>query len=164
MLDGGSGDDALVGDDPTMGTVSADVIRGGTGRDLVDYMNYTKAVVVDLDGAQRDDGQAGEHDTVGADVEGLIGGSGSDRLTGNASANEIDGWAGDDVIRGGEGDDTLSGGDDRDSLYGEAGDDDVNGGEGYQYDTPDRLDGGTNGTTGDRCDPTTTDTVVDCER
>ncbi|MGE6955110.1 hypothetical protein ACQKF3_12775, partial [Staphylococcus capitis] len=154
----------LEGDDFRLGPVSADIIRGGPGRDRVDYMNYTTAVMVDLDGARGDDGQAGEHDTVGADVEDIIGGSGNDRLTGNAATNDIWGWAGNDVIRGGAGNDTLSGGDGRDSIYGEDGDDDLSGADDYHYRTPDRLDGGPNGPAGDRCQPDTSDIAVDCER
>ena len=43
-------------------------------------------------------------------IEGIIGGSGSDNLTGNGIANLLDGGAGADVINGGDGADTLLGG------------------------------------------------------
>ncbi|MBB2940952.1 Ca2+-binding RTX toxin-like protein [Actinoplanes lutulentus] len=166
VLDGGAGNDQLIGDDPNAG-VWPDVIRGGAGRDRVAYGNYTKPLTVDLDGAQRDDGQAGERDTLGADLEDIVGGAGNDRLTGNASANNIRGDLGNDVIRGGAGNDVLDGEDGRDSLYGDAGDDQLSGLDtGPDFpDTADRLDGGVNGTaTGDLCDGWANDTFTACER
>jgi len=165
VLNGGAGNDDLIGDNATMGKVSADVIRGGTGRDRVFYDSYTKAVTVDLDGAKGDDGQAGEKDTVGADVEDIWSGTGNDRLTGNASANEIQGGAGNDIIRGGAGNDSLNGDDGRDSLSGEAGDDALSGNEGYLYNVADTLDGGPNATAaGDSCWLEPVDRAVNCER
>lgn len=162
-LEGGAGNDYLSGDDPRgSGTVSADVLLGGTGVDDVDYESYSKPVTVDLDGAARDDGQAGEHDTVGADVEDVVGGSGADHLTGNAAANGISGGNGNDVIHGLGGNDTLDGQAGRDTVYGDAGDDLI-----FGQDSPaaaDHLDGGANATTGDECQPGTGDTVVNCER
>lgn len=123
-IEGGAGNDELYGDEGSS-TAAADVLLGGSGRDLVVYYGYTKPVTVDLDGASRDDGIAGEHDTVGADVEGIYGGSGNDRLTGNAAANEIHGWDGADVILGGGGADRLLGWNGANQVYGEAGDDDI---------------------------------------
>ncbi|GAA0439989.1 hypothetical protein Aca07nite_48210 [Actinoplanes capillaceus] len=159
-LDGGSGNDSLRGDDPGLGRVSADVLRGGPGRDAVVYVTYRNAVTVDLDGSARDDGQAGEHDTVGADVEDVYSGDGNDRLTGNASANRFDAGMGDDVLRGGAGNDVLIGLDGRDSIYGEAGDDEIG-----DFDMDgDLLDGGVHATLGDRCVVSGPDTTVDCER
>ncbi|MFF5294442.1 calcium-binding protein [Paractinoplanes globisporus] len=163
-LEGGAGDDYLAGDNlsGSSGTVSADVILGGPGRDDVDYSSYSKAVTVDLDGAAGDDGQAGEHDTVGADVEDLAGGSGADHLTGNAAANGINGGNGNDVVHGLGGNDTLDGNEGRDTVYGDEGDDLILG-----WDTPqvaDRLDGGPNAAAGDECQPGTADAVVNCER
>ncbi|KUL34619.1 calcium-binding protein [Actinoplanes awajinensis] len=171
-LDGGPGQDRLEGgagnDDlyPDYGSheAYADVVLGGSGRDLVSYLAYTVPVTVDLDGASRDDGIAGEHDTVGADVEDVAGGSANDRITGNASANRIRGFDGADVIRGGAGNDFLSGDDGADQLYGDAGDDFLNTGGGLDTGA-DRLDGGANATgTGDDCWPQDAlDTTVNCE-
>ncbi|MBW6438253.1 calcium-binding protein [Actinoplanes hulinensis] len=159
-LDGGSGNDSLRGDDPGLGRVAADVLRGGPGRDSAVYATYLNTVTVDLDGSARDDGQAGEHDTVGADVEDIYSGYGNDRLTGNASANRFDGGMGDDVLRGGAGDDLLIGLDGRDSIYGEAGDDEI----GDLDVDGDLLDGGAHATLGDRCVVSGPDTTVGCER
>ncbi|GGQ67838.1 calcium-binding protein [Couchioplanes azureus] len=121
-IEGGAGNDQLYGD-PDDRKVYADVLLGGTGRDLVDYQGYRKPLAVSLNGVSRDDGVAGEHDTVGADVELLNGGSGNDRLAGNAAANEISGLDGNDAILGAGGNDDLRGDDGDNKLYGEDGDD-----------------------------------------
>ncbi|WP_317620621.1 calcium-binding protein [Actinoplanes sp. KI2] len=161
-LEGGAGDDYLSGDDPReSSTVWADVMLGGPGRDGVDYEFYSKPVTVDLDGATGDDGQAGEHDTVGADVEQLVGGSGADHLTGNAAANGINGGNGNDVIHGLGGNDTLSGDEGRDTVYGDDGDDLIFGQD--EVEVADHLDGGANATAGDECQPGTADTTINCE-
>ena len=159
-LDGGIGNDALVGDDT--GTVYADVLLGGPGDDAVSYFDRTAGVTVDADGASGDDGQAGEHDSVGADVETIIGGRGNDRLTGNNADGQLQGYAGDDVLHGGGGNDLVEGGEGRDHLYGDAGDDMLFGWE--EKPAADILDGGTNGATGDECYLYTPDTVINCER
>ncbi|BCJ43437.1 hypothetical protein GCM10010168_42530 [Actinoplanes ianthinogenes] len=159
LLDGGYGDDQLRGDDPAQGAVAADFLYGGPGRDLVSYIQYRKAVTVNLDG-RSGDGQAGERDTVGADVEDLEGGSGNDLLTGNAANNFLRGWSGDDVLRGGAGNDVLEDGLGRDSLYGEDGDDDLRGLDNLGTPSPDRIDGGANT---DFCLYTPVDTLISCE-
>ena len=94
---------------------------------------------ISLDG-RADDGESGERDDVGADVEQVIGGANGDTLTGSPAANVLDGRAGDDTIDGRAGDDQLIGGDNtpgNDSLTGGDGRDDVRGGPG-----DDALDGG----------------------
>lgn len=100
-LDGGAGDDRL------SGRLGADTIRGGDGRDLVDYSERAAPVLVDLDGLERDDGEADEFDTVGVDVEDILGGTGGDTLVGNASDNFLEGGAGGDTMDGGAGVDRL---------------------------------------------------------
>ncbi|MEV6600366.1 calcium-binding protein [Actinoplanes sp. NPDC051346] len=154
-IEGGAGDDQLYGD-PDDRKVSADVLLGGTGRDMVGYQGYRKPLAISLNGVSRDDGVAGEHDTVGADVELLDGGSGNDRLVGNAAANEISGWDGNDTILGGGGNDDLRGGDGDNKLYGEAGDDLL-----FVYHGVGFLDGGENN---DVCNGRReTVTLVSCE-
>jgi serralysin len=178
-IDGGHDDDILIGDDESQGDtvkggIAADVLLGGPGVDRVDYSNHLKPVTVDLDGASGDDGQAGEHDSVGRDVENLTGGMANDRLTGNASANQIFGFTGSDTIRGGAGNDLLygmleykvdfgAGKDGRDTLYGEAGDDRLFGVDDTR-EVADRLDAGANTAAGDDCQPSRKDTTVNCER
>jgi Ca2+-binding RTX toxin-like protein len=61
-------------------------------------------------------------------VENLAGGDGSDILSGNASANELFGFSGNDVLNCGWGDDYLSGSDGDDKLDGGVGADIMNGG------------------------------------
>ncbi|GAA2693595.1 calcium-binding protein [Actinoplanes palleronii] len=171
LVDGGSGNDFLNGEDETvaMGSpIGADIFRGGAGQDTVSYWDHRRAVTVDLDGKSRDDGQPGEHDTVGADIENIRGSAGNDTLTGNAGANEIFGDEGDDTIRGGAGDDELSGYYGRDKLFGEAGDDTL---DAIEPRTPaenqqaDQADGGDNATSnGDLCKISAVDVVTTCER
>ena len=119
-----AGNDRLLGnggDDHLDGGTGTDVQLGGSGADTIDY-SFRSAVRVDLQG-DADDGPAGERDTVGADVEHILGGRGNDTLTGNGLANFINGNGGDDTIRGGGGNDTLVGGLGRDRLFGESGND-----------------------------------------
>jgi hypothetical protein len=123
-LRGGEGDDTLVGgpgDDLLDGGPGADVLRGGDGLDIVDYFVRTAGVTVDLDGGSRDDGEAGEGDSAGSDVEGILGGDGADILTGNAGSGAIFGGEGDDRIADPGGADLIeaAGGDDQvDSVDG----------------------------------------------
>ncbi|MFI5936283.1 calcium-binding protein [Actinoplanes sp. NPDC051494] len=151
---GGAGNDQLSGDNNDR-KVAADVLLGGAGVDVVDYSAYTKMLTVDLDGANRDDGIAGEHDSLGSDIENLVGGSANDRLTGNKAANEIDGLAGDDIIRGGAGNDKINGWDGRNKLYGEAGNDTLRIAYGISL-----LDGGPNS---DVCVAKAEDNLISCE-
>lgn len=125
---GGSGNDRMTGgageDSFSEGRrrSGADTISGGANPlfnadrsisdgDRVGYGRRRRGVVADLAG-DRDDGARGERDRIGADVESLLGSSrGSDRLTGNAARNHIDGLGGRrNVIEGGAGIDTLRGG------------------------------------------------------
>jgi Ca2+-binding RTX toxin-like protein len=167
LLEGGTGNDFLGGDDTELETsnpIGRDVIRGGPGTDYVSYNGHSKPVTVNLDGLAND-GQAGENDLVGADVENINGSWQSDVLTGNDAANYINGASGDDVIRGGGGNDTLYGNLGADQIYGEAGDDALIDGANYGPTEIDLLDGGDNATAlGDICTANGTDTVVACER
>jgi Ca2+-binding RTX toxin-like protein len=141
---GGSGDDTLVGDgfDNNLdGGPGADAIRGGAGTDTVDYSVRTAAVAVDLDGSAGDDGEAGEGDTVDADVEGVAGGDGNDVLTGNAGSGFLVGGDGDDQITDRGGADIISAGagaDSIDSVDGET--DGVNCGAGTDQVRADAVD------------------------
>ncbi|MEZ5100904.1 MAG: hypothetical protein R3C15_14110 [Thermoleophilia bacterium] len=58
-----------------------------------------------------------------ANVEDVLGGQGTDGITGSAQANQLDGGEGADTLTGGGGDDTLTGGAGPDALAGGAGDD-----------------------------------------
>ena len=136
-LDGRGGDDTL------NGLGGADTLIGGDGNDTVDYSWETKAVKVSLDGAANDgstdDGNPDtlKGDSVGTDVENIIGGSGNDTLVGSAADNNIQGGPGNDTIQGGPGIDTLDGGAGDDTIQGQDGNDTILGGPG-----DDMLDGG----------------------
>lgn len=141
-LFGGPGADVLIGgadQDWLDGGSGADTMNGGAQTDTVLYTNRTASVVASANGALNDDGEIGEGDSIGADVERIFGGSGNDNLTGNASVNRLngnggadtlDGGAGSDIVNGGAGDDALLGGAGNDSLVGGVGDDILNGGLG----------------------------------
>ncbi len=153
-LAGGTGDDRLgggAGDDRLMGGAGDDTLDGGRGGevrgDTVDYGAVAAKLRVDLNGMTATiDGKAViVHATgveIGRDtlrnVETVLGGRGSDAMTGDAAANRFLGGAGNDVLKGNDGADTLDGGDGGDRLEGGAGDDRLAGGTG-----DDRLGGGT---------------------
>jgi Ca2+-binding RTX toxin-like protein len=137
QLFGDAGDDFLDADPFTVPT--PDQFSGGKGLDLIDYGGASDDLRVDLDN-QADDGVAGEADNVHSDVEDVTGGTGNDRLTGSARANELDGGSGTDLLLGGKGPDGLFGSFGPDTLVGGKGADLLDGAAG-----PDRLrarDGG----------------------
>jgi Ca2+-binding RTX toxin-like protein len=106
ILSGGAGDDTF---DEGAVTSGADVISGGLGVDTVDYSARTGALTVVLDGTATS-GLASETDTLGTDMENVLGGTGNDSITGNASNNELVGGTGNDHLYGMAGDDVLEGG------------------------------------------------------
>ena len=132
-VDGGEGDDKLVA---YQGTGKR--LIGGGGVDTVSYAGYvewdlsaadyaTAPVTVDLDGAA-DDGYAGQKDKVSTDIENIEGTHGfGDKLTGNAKANVIWGFGGNDTLKGSGGSDVIH----PQQVFGPATDHDVvNGGGG----------------------------------
>ena len=134
-LTGGAGQDTVRGGDgddeldysPLYALDGRDIFEGGTGHDAVGYFGRTVPVSITLDG-QPNDGQAGEGDNIGADIEEVDGGDADDVLVGSAGANGLAGRSGDDRISG------LGG---NDILYGDTGVDTIDGGDGN-----DTLDGG----------------------
>ena len=130
QLSGGPGDDVAAPSDPvavpdgatdpgegvgSAADAGADRFRGGPGLDLISYAARSAPVTATLNGVA-DDGEAGERDDVGGDVEGIEGGAGADLLTGRDGPQRIDGGPGGDVIdpgrglddvRAGPGDDTV---------------------------------------------------------
>lgn len=172
-LQGGAGNDCLDGgignNDLLDGGAGADVMNGGDGDDVVIYRDRRKPVIADLFGAKRNDGEKGEKDTIGADVEGVVGGAGNDTLVGNDLDNYFDGGEGNDTIRGGKGEDYLLGLDGDDMLVGGEGDDILVGeqpdgfGASGNDTAKDVLNGGAHGTKGDTCLVLAAATPVDCE-
>ena len=156
LLDGGNGDDVL------QGGLGSDTFVGGAGTDTVSYAERTNAVKVSLDSAHLwvagQNGEAGENDVIGADIENLTGGAGNDLLRGNAGNNIIHGGAGNDTIEGGAGNDALYGEAGADFLYGGAGNDMLVGGAGA-----DTLVGGDGDDLIDATDTPATADTIDCD-
>lgn len=126
------------GDDSLISSLGNDVLDGGDGLDQVSYIQALRGVTVNL-------GVAGPQNTFGAGTDTLIsienlGGSNfADILTGNGLANVLEGGAGADVLNGEGGDDTIAGG---------AGADSLNAGEGNDtlyFDTADVIVNGAGG-------------------
>jgi Ca2+-binding RTX toxin-like protein len=135
MLMGGDGGDTLSGGlgndvlDEGAAPNGTDTMAGGGGRDLVTYAGRPAGVTVTMDGVF-DDGEAGESDNVGADIENAFGGAGDNIMTGSTAANDLTGGPGGDILDGGAGDDTLNGAAGGDRLTGGSGNDAVFGDDG----------------------------------
>ena len=125
LLSGGGGEDRLDSGASPGGT-GTDVLVGGDGIDTVDYSQRTTPQTMSLDGVAND-GEAGEDDNIGSDVEHLVGGSQGDTIVGGAASDILEGRDGDDRIAASPGDDMLSGGDGDDNVDGGAGDDAIRG-------------------------------------
>jgi Ca2+-binding RTX toxin-like protein len=131
-LRGGADTDALNGDagndtfDEAADTGN-DTLTGGAGTDTVDYTARGADLIVVMDGTTAC-GEPLEADRIATDIENLIGGGGTDQLTGNASDNQLEGGPGtaDDTLRGLAGDDLLDGGSGDDVIDCGAGDADIN--------------------------------------
>jgi Ca2+-binding RTX toxin-like protein len=161
FLYGGADNDSLAGGD------GIDQLYGGLGADVhygdandggtFDYARYDDAnygnLIIRLDAPSLNTGAAAG-DTY-FDIEGLVGGAGSDTVVGNAAANYLFGLAGNDFIYGQGGADSISGGAGADNLWGGAGADRHIGGDDAsldfaRYDDANwgnltiRLDGGAN--------------------
>jgi Ca2+-binding RTX toxin-like protein len=116
-LNGGGGSDQLYGHDgddmlndndrdATAETPPGpDLVDGGPGSDSVDYQDRSAPVRVDLSDANGD-GELGEADRL-IDIENVYGGSGDDRLAGNADPNDLYGLGGRDRLLGGRGNDRF---------------------------------------------------------
>jgi Ca2+-binding RTX toxin-like protein len=144
-LQGGSGNDTITGNalsnrlegrggsDTFIETsdTGTDIFIGGGGggvdngtADTVDYSIRGPGHLLTLKiSGFAESGEAGENDTIGTEIENLIGGSGSDTLWGSAGNNRLSGGPGNDVLHGLSGNDVLIGDDGDDILYGDTGDD-----------------------------------------
>jgi Ca2+-binding RTX toxin-like protein len=129
-LEGGGQNDTLDG------RGGPDQLVGGGGVDSADYSTRSNPVTVTI-GSGANDGENGEGDDVGADVEIVTGGAGNDTLTGSGLGDGLNGGPGTDTLNGGGGTDTLNGGTEDDTENGDAGSDTLNGDAGA-----DTLNGG----------------------
>ena len=126
-LIGGSGSDRLVGsaganlfygmggDDTLDGRAGSDWFNGGAGADTADFSSRVNPVSLSP-GADANDGEAGEGDSINTDVERLFGGAGSDTLLGGTGAQRLEGREGNDTLDGGGGVDVIRGDGGTDSI------------------------------------------------
>ncbi|MGL4968381.1 MAG: calcium-binding protein [Inquilinus sp.] len=124
-INGGTGDDELFGGS------GADELFGGAGVDTLSYWdNRSAGVTINLTALTASGGEA-SGDIIHGDIENVIGTDYTDRLTGSAADNFLNGgngW-GNDILSGLGGNDVLWGSLGHDQLYGGAGNDTL---KGYQ--------------------------------
>lgn len=122
--------DAADGNDSLTGGAGADTIIGGLGTDILEYINSSAKVNVNLTTGAASGGDA-QGDIISG-LEQVRGSAGGDTIVGDAQINIVYGRDGNDLLSGGAnrdslyGDnqnDILIGGSDRDDLYGGDGDD-----------------------------------------
>ncbi len=143
-LAGAGGDDTLhggAGNDLLIGGKGADTLRGHGGTDTISYEGSAEGVTINLRDGTAMGGDA-QGDTLGSDIENVIGSAYDDMITGTDSVtvgnslwglggmDRLYGGEGIDMLYGGAGDDILSGGDEDDTLEGGAGADELTGGVG----------------------------------
>uniref|UniRef100_UPI003CCB6EF2 beta strand repeat-containing protein n=1 Tax=Microvirga flavescens TaxID=2249811 RepID=UPI003CCB6EF2 len=109
-LKGGSGDDTLNGGEGN------DVLNGGAGNDFASYANASSGVSVDLNNPNGYNSGEARGDSYQS-IEGVIGSSGDDTISGTANAETFVGGDGNDVLDGRGGSDTLNGGAGNDTYY-----------------------------------------------
>jgi Ca2+-binding RTX toxin-like protein len=110
--------DTLIGDDTPnyfLPEGGDDIVRGGSGFDMLMYFDSTSAVDIDLtanrgtaDGNQTFESIEGVWGSPLGDR--LIGGAGNELFIGEGGNDEIDARGGEDMVSGGDGDDDLDGG------------------------------------------------------
>lgn len=134
VIDGGDGDDSIVGsafNDTLTGGAGADTLSGGDGDDVF-YIDAADRV----EGGKGFDtvyvqGDGDTHLDLGyPGIERVFSGGGNDNFSAGAAAVEVDAGAGDDILSGGDGNDTFYGGDGNDNMFGGGGSDILVGGAG----------------------------------
>lgn len=148
---------SILGDDPLAPIITAIVINGLNGNDVITISGNAPAVAINggaghdtIFGGPRGDSiyGGGGNDLIygigggdfirgGEGDDSIYGQGGSDRLFGNGGRDFLDGGLQTDRVYGGNSNDTVVGGTEDDFLYGEAGADVLSGAGGK-----DRMDGG----------------------
>ena len=133
-MEGGSGRDKLEGVDGAFLSYAGS--GSGVNVDLSDTSDVTLSTadaalfgVATVTGVIKVSGGDASGD-IATGFNDVIGGRGSDTLTGNDQDNELRGMGGNDTLTGGDGADDLKGGEGRDTLRGGTGDDMLDGGPG----------------------------------
>jgi Ca2+-binding RTX toxin-like protein len=113
-LIGGPGADVMVGGDPCDG----DVFDGGAGDDNANFFRFTPGVTAEIGGPVSRDGGSCAAGRIDGSVESIEGSPGPDVLIGSGAGDTLIGKGDDDEIFGRAGDDTLLGGPGNDRLVG----------------------------------------------
>jgi Ca2+-binding RTX toxin-like protein len=103
-LQGGSGNDHLIGNDVNntlIGGAGADILDGGNGFDTADYRNASAGLTANLADPSQNTGDAAGDTYIS--IERLRGTDFDDHLIGNSGNNQLDGGAGADILDGGGG-------------------------------------------------------------
>jgi Ca2+-binding RTX toxin-like protein len=103
-----------IGNDHLIGGSGADVLNGGSDSDWAQYYTATTGVSASLASPATNTGDAAGDTYVS--IENLGGSLYDDTLTGDATANRLDGGYGNDTLIGGLGADTLDGGEGNDTA------------------------------------------------
>lgn len=104
---GFDGNDSLTGSggaDFLAGGAGADTLDGGADTDTASYQKDQTGITVDLTLATAQSGGEAQGDIL-TGIENVTGGAGNDSITGNSSANYLDGFTGSDTLAGGAGND-----------------------------------------------------------
>jgi Ca2+-binding RTX toxin-like protein len=113
-----------------VGGLGNDVLNGDAGKDILSFFDHTQAVKVVLaasgSGTVKNFAEVDRYSS----IEGLEGGKGADKLTGNNKENQIYGAAGNDTILGLGGNDQLNGQSGKDIINAGTGNDWLEGGFG----------------------------------
>ena len=135
MIRGKTGDDTLEGGngkDIIEGGVGGDQMIGNGNVDTVTYAGVRKPLRAQIGGGfvsgSTLDGPVGSRDQVGGDIENLIGGVKTNKLTGSGTDNRLLGGPKQDRLRGNGGDDVVIGKAGRDYVIGKGGNDRLKGG------------------------------------
>lgn len=105
------------GNDVLNGGLGNDTIDGGRGRDTAIFSSRRNRINLNITGRQN----TGDGRDVINSIENVNAGSGNDVITGNRSANTLNGQAGNDRLYGRGGNDLLIGGGGKDHVWGQGG-------------------------------------------